>query len=101
MSSIAQCIYDIRNYTATEEKVEIIIARLSSAITDVSNTEREIRGSYLVNDNSAVVAERANQLKNELSEIVEFLRGTILPDIDSSRYEVRRLKEYLEEEEDD
>lgn len=100
MSSIAQCIYDIQRYQNLRKKIKAIIIKLDSASEYVSKIDFEIKTSYKVNGNSAIISEQTTDLKNKIEDTSHFLRKTVLPSIgyslDNTRAQLQSLREQEE-----
>lgn len=99
MSSIGQYRQNIQRYQILREQIERIISKLNNATDAASGFDLEIKSSYKVNGDSAVLSSRSTNLKNKISETSRFLSNAILPNIDSSIAGARRQIANLEEQE--
>ena len=98
MSSIAQLRRDVQRYRVLKSQIGRIIPQLNNAADRAGDLDMEIRGSYQVNGDSAVMSSRATALRKKIDETARRLRSPVLPAIDSAIDEALREIARLEEE---
>ena len=84
MSSISQCQYDIKKYNTLKSKVNSVISALALTINDSNNISNSISNRYQINDDSAPIVFRVNQLKDDIKETHDYLKFKVIPAIDSA-----------------
>ncbi len=99
MASIAECRNDINRYNTLKVRVNTVINYLSSASNNAESLSYTIKNNYTVNDASTPIVTRTNKVKDKITEMYKYLKGTVLPAIDNSITDLNNTIARLEREE--
>lgn len=82
MSSILERERDIRKYQTLKTNTIAICEKLSLAINNTDNLNKEIISKYSINGNRTPITSRTEKLKSDIKETYNYLKNNVLPAID-------------------
>ncbi|MBQ6841576.1 MAG: hypothetical protein IJO63_05655 [Bacilli bacterium] len=96
MTPIEECDYDIRRYQSLRNRVKSIIVYLEKYDSKSEEFEKKINGAYLVDNEKTNISKRITDLKDDVHKTSNYLKYTIIPNIDECINRLRKTRQLLE-----
>lgn len=99
MATIAGCRALINQYQSLRNNVLNVSASIDSSSSSILNVYNRLRDAYNVNDDVTPITMRSYQLSVDTEKTSNYLKNTVVPEIDEEIARLRREIARLEEEE--
>ena len=80
--TIAGCREDIRRYQNLKQNLNNIISYLNSSGSNLDKTEMNIKNNYQIDSENSYILTRVTDVNNEIYKISNYLKNSVIPEID-------------------